>query len=674
MTRRNERDLLLRTCILWILTGFFSPMLFAQDDEEMSPPAEPAAPVPTILFSGNSPVGLIVARPIDNSKRFNSDFSWISAFCHEFLLFRFQAINRFKVMDPESLSSEIKGYTEYNSEAPAKHMYSSYARRTNIPYILYAEYKIEKESKTIQFNLTLQSVKIEGEQAIAASSCGLDNIDDCLDSCIRTVINLCSPAPESYTVKFLRTKITGAAKGDRLIGESRMSAYKSNKNHLRVAEDLKKYATQEQSLLANYAGAREFAKANNYNDAALLLKDLIFNLGPSYPNLYTLSTRYFRLAEKYEEALQMAKVSEGLNLSTNELILEKAICLEATNDWTNAETAYRQVMTFDENNYNALIFLIRKANRDQQSDEALKLAAAFEQKYPENGRELLEKGKALIATKQFKNAQSALSQAVSLLPKDIEAHTVLGDIFMQNGDFNSALAHYNKVIDLAPQNLDAHIKAAHTYALLANPRAALETLKKIQSKYYDNPVVQKEIGLAEFQTGDTASARRDLNRYLQSGEPDLKALVILGRIYAGLGMNEEALEMFENAMPLDDNKTAAQQRIDAVKSRMTSSGGRKAKGPIAEIKKPKKKFPLGLTIKISSGTLCVGGLVFGYLMNQKIKDMQPEYIASINTPRANELGDEMRSKEKLRNLSYGVGLVSGVVFGVTFAIPYVFKK
>jgi predicted Zn-dependent protease len=279
----------------------------------------------------------------------------------------------------------------------------------------------------------------------------------------------------------------------------------------------------------------------------------------------------------------------------------------------------------------------------------------------------------MAATKQLKNAQTSLSRAVSLMPDNIEAHSALADVLMQIGDFDGALSHFQKVMALAPQNLEVHIKAAHAYTLQANPRGALETLKKVATKYYDNPVVQKEIGLAEFQTGDTSSAKRDLNRYLQSGEPDLKVLIVLGRIHAGLGEYEEALEMFENAYPLDDNKAAAKQRIDAVKAKIQTEGpGRsRPKSPFEDANlKPKKKFPLKLTVRIGSAAVAAIGLAGGFFFNSKVAGQQFDYDNAKSKKTATEIGDEMRKNEKMRNMLYMVGLAGGAVCGISFVIPF----
>ena len=496
-----------------------------------------------------------------------------------------------------------------------------------------------------------------------------------LDSCISQLITGAGIAPENYTAKFLRTKIVGLGKCDRLIGTSMMASNKSSgQNHLKIAEDLKKCIGQEQqSYLAYYLGSLEYAKAASFENAALLLKDLIFRLGPTYPNLYPLGARYFRLAEKNENALQMVKVCEGLGLKTNSLVMEKALILEAMDDWENGEKAYEEVMTIDAGNFNALLFLMRKYNKDQKATEALKLSQIFEAKYSGNGRGYLEKGKSLLILKQTKEAQSALSRAAGLMPDNIEPRMLLGDSYMQGNDFNAALKQYTKIMELSPQNLDAHLKAAQSYTLLGNPRAALETLKKISAKYYDNPVLQKEIGIAEFQTGDTAAAKRELNRFARSGEQDLNAFLALGRIYDGLGEYRQALGMYEKALPLDENKSMAQRRIDMVRAKMGGASVKDEPNPLAGTLQGTTGIKGGsrFTLQVITVAACIGGFVGGYLLNRQIGDAQSNYNANQNPARMGELRNDLESKNKLvpfRNGLYGLGLLSAVGFSLTIVI------
>ena len=661
----------IRRCLFYTFFVFsLTPnwWIFAQD--------EAAAEKPLIPINNGAPISVIIARPADVSNASESDFSWFSAFSLEYLFFRMDAVSLFRVVDPETLSVQLHEYGAFNRSPPSRQAYVSLARKNNVSFVLYTEYKAEKKSKTLQLSLALQSIDNNDKRALCSASCDIEKPDEGLDSCMAQLVTGCGIAPESYTAKFLRTKISGSGKCDKLIGTTIIASPKASEaTHFKLAEDLKKCAAQEpQSFLAYYAGAREYAKAAKFENAALMLKDLIFRLGPVYPDLYPLASHYFRLAERNENALQMIKVCEGLNLKTDILVLEKALVLEALDDWENAERAYEEVMTIDPGNFHALLFLMRKYNKDHKASDALKLSQLFEAKFPDNGPEYLEKGKSLVMLKQVKAAHAALSKAATLMPDNAEPRVLLGDLSMQSDDFNAALKHYTKAMELSPQNVDVAIKAARANTLSGNPKAALETLKKIAVKFYDNRVVQKEIGLAEFQIGDTAAAKRDLNRFLQNGEPDLNALLVLGRIYEGLREYREALDLYEKTLPLDENKSLAQRRVDAIKAKMggralsedrtrrTSAGGVGFKGSGR------------LTIRVLTTAVCIGGFIGGYMMNKQIAAAQQDYNSyrGADQIKMAQLHDDLETKQKnnglLRNVFYGAGALSAIGFSVTFFI------
>jgi len=636
--------------------------VFCQDEA-------PVAEKTIVPINNGEPVSFVIARPADISKSSGNE-DWFPAFSLEYLFFRLNAIGNFTVVDPETLSTQIREYYAFNHTPPSRQEYIDAAKEFNASFVLYPEYKIDKKN-ALQFSMTLQSVNNSDKKVICSYSCDIEKADEGIDSCINQLIVGIGITPENYTAKFLRTKIVGSSKCEKLIGTSLISSRKAQgKNHAKIAEDLKKCASQEQAFLADYLGSLEFAKASGFENAALLMKDLIFNLGPVYPALYPLAAQFFRLADQNENAMQMVKVAEGLNLKTNRLVLEKALVLEALNDWDNAERAYQEVMTIDAGDFHALLFLMRKYNKDKKASDALSLSRIFEAKYPDNGYGFLEKAKSLIIDGQSKAAQTALAKAETLLPDNVEARVLMGDLYMQENDYNSALKHYSKAIGLAPQNVDANIKTANAYTLAGNYREALETLKKIAVKFYDNPLVQKGIGMAEFQVGDTSSAKRDLNRYMQNGEPDLKVLLTLGHIYDGLGQYRKSAEMYEKAIPLDENRSMAQRRLDAENAKAGGSKQVEEEKPVYDgaSRAATSKFNTKLVVRILTAAVCVGGIAGGYLMNNKIKDTQTKYDNARNKADIDSYHTDLKNQQTMRLLFYCLGAGAGAGFTVTFFI------
>ncbi len=643
-----------------------SSSLFAQDPlswEKSSVPSTPA----------NAKISLIIARPVNSGKSATRDFSWISGFSQKFLYFRLGALNKFQVVDPESLGVR----SAIDEGAFGKQDYFSYAKKKNVSSVLFSEYQEKNAGKTLRFSMTLVSVDDKNKKAECSSLCPSDKADEGIDSCISQLLIGLGISPEDYSVKFLKTKIVGTGKCERIADLFSSPGNNSKKsNHKKAAEDLKKCAEGDpQSLFFYYLSAQEYALSDDYENAGLELKDLIFKLGPVYPSLYPLAARYFRLSEKFENGLQMIKLGEGLNLKTDNLVEEKALLLEAMEDWENAEPAYQEVLSMNASNYSALLFLMRNFNRKQQADEALKISDRFQGLYPNNGPGLLERGKALIALKRQNEAQTALTNEAAITPGNVEGWTLLGDIYRTKNDFPMAMQCYEKVLDLTPQDVGVHIKIAQTDMLLNNPRAALEILKKIEKKSYDNPQVQKEMGLAEYRIGDTASAQRDLNRYLQGGEPDCQVLLTMGKIYANQDAYKLSLDMYEKALKVEPDNLSARQGVEWARAKLGNAKAAASEqealaASSAAVSSSGNGNHAGRTVmKILTGIVCAAGVLGGVYENALVNGDYGEYKGSKNPTRVNDLHTRLQNESLYRNVLYAAGGIAGIGFGVTFVIP-----
>ena len=624
-------------------------------------------------FGRQSPkITLIVARPAAASKNDMRDFSWVSALSHEFLLFRLGVINQIRIVDPDTLAVQIRGYGSYKELPPSKQSYLSYAKKMQATHVLFPEFESDKSNKSFKFSLKVLSVADENNSDLRGeSTCSIEKADACMDSCISQLLKAWDIQPEDYAVRFFKLPITGSGKCDKSAGNDLVAASSSKEpNHKGIAEDLKKcYSQDPQAFLMYYMAALEYAKAGDYGNAGLSLKDLIYKLGPVYPALYKRAARYFRLCDKFEDGLQMVKVCEGLNLPSDNLVEEKALLLESMEEWDNAQQAYQDLLASDPDNYHALLFLMRKSNRDKEFDKALKFADALLKNYPGDGQAFLEKSKALVAMNRFEEAQTPLTRAAILLPNNPEPSVLLGDLYQKKNDNNMANQCYLKALALAPENVDIHIKVARTYMLLNNPREALAGLKKIEKKFYDNPEVQKGIGLAEYQLGDIDAAKRDLNRCVESGRPDIVVCLTLGTLYSKSTEYKKSLEMFERALKLDPGNSSAERNIQIIKTKIQGIGGEKdlaASGSQAETSGGVRAITV---IRIIAGALFVGAVGGGYFFNSKISGLQTDYSKSHSTSTVNSLHDDLEKHQLYRNILYGVGGLSGIGFGVTFAIP-----
>jgi len=644
-----------------LLLAVLSCLVFAQSSSELSDKAAGTHAGPKY--------SLIIARPANASKSHAQELSWISAFSREFFAFRFGVLSQ--VIDPDTISAELRGYDSYEEAPLSQQAYFSLAKKMNATHVLFPEYEADKSSKSLKFSLTLVSIDNPSSAIKGECTGAIDKPELCMDSCVAQVLATWGVSPEDYAAKFLRTSITGSGKCDKSAGNDLVSASQAKEpNHKRMAEDLKKCTGQDpQAFLMYYMGALEYAKANDFEDAGLLLKDLMFKLGPVYPSLYPRAARYFRLAEKFEDGMQMIKLCEGLNFQAEGLIVEKARLLEGLEDLEKAQQAYEDVLSIDPTNFHALSFLIKNYNHNKEFEKALKLSDPFLQNYPDNGKGFLEKGKSLVALGRFEEAQQPLTRAVVLLPKDPEPQILLGDCYQKKNDNSMAIQCYSKALLMAPENVAVHIKVARIYMLLNNPREALAGLKKIEKKFYDNAEVQKQIGFAEYRLGDNAEAIRDLNR-AENGEPDVSVFLTLGELYSKTGDLRQALDSYEKALKVEPGNSNAERNIRIVKSKMQGGGEETERNPALSSQPGQSGgFPVMTALRVLTGVLCVGCIGGGYYMNKKIGDDQKSYSAAIKTSDVNSLHTTLENDQLFRNVFYGAAGVSGIGCAVTFVIP-----
>lgn len=89
---------------------------------------------------------------------------------------------------------------------------------------------------------------------------------------------------------------------------------------------------------------------------------------------------------------------------------------------------------------------------------------------------------------EFDQAKSALSRVISIDSNYAEAHLVLGDIYKRAHDYNSAIRHYQKVVDLKPSlSVFLFLNLGESLLRTAQYQKALNALRHYESLFPDQP-------------------------------------------------------------------------------------------------------------------------------------------------------------------------------------------
>lgn len=155
---------------------------------------------------------------------------------------------------------------------------------------------------------------------------------------------------------------------------------------------------------------------------------------------------------------------------------------------------------------------------------------------PQHPGALLLKGHSQLAMHQFHDAEDT---ALLLLAQrqDMQAHALLGDALMEQGQLTAALPAYQAMLDAKPC-MPSYSRIAHYRWLKGDLRGALDMaqLAATCGSYRDpEPLawVTTRIALYQWQLGESASALASVERALQLLPQYAHALHLRGRIHLG---------------------------------------------------------------------------------------------------------------------------------------------
>lgn len=156
----------------------------------------------------------------------------------------------------------------------------------------------------------------------------------------------------------------------------------------------------------------------------------------------------------------------------------------------------------------------------------------------------------LLASEAFNDAVAAFREVVELLPEDADAHADLGLAYVLSGRFVEALKAYGKACELAPDEPDFLIGLGHAYQRLGSLENALE---QYASYVEANPASPEGYRLmAEVHMAGKAyvKALQSARKAVSLAENDVQSRMTLARLYQVLELPEDAIAQTDAAIKL----------------------------------------------------------------------------------------------------------------------------
>ena len=165
------------------------------------------------------------------------------------------------------------------------------------------------------------------------------------------------------------------------------------------------------------------------------------------------------------------------------------------------------------------------------------------------------------AFRQKQNFKRFLHNA-TVNPKDADAHVQLGLIYQQRRQDAKALEHFTKAIEIDPEEIDANYNLGRIAREKNELQEALNHFAIVveQDDKYSLNEIWREIGATYLAANMFKEASDALEKYVERRPVDPEGLYYFGKALKGLGNNDRAREMFEQAVDSVDSSPHYRRR------------------------------------------------------------------------------------------------------------------
>ena len=498
---------------------------------------------------------LLPCRPIDaGATGGKSKNQWLVAAIDRQVRFRLSPLGPIASVDPDRLSSALPALDDYAADIDDSD-FRRVAGGVGATHLLAQKFEILNHDKSVNYYAEITSVAGGKTVARVERDIPFDLASSGIDSCIILLLEQSGKQLSNDALRFLSLPVAGTSfKSLRSLGEVFINESDSSVSRKAVGDDYERLIKKNPfMLLANYYGGLLFFSQKEYDKSARYIKELL-DLTPVYTTLYITLAQSYRLAQRYNEALQVAMVCEQARLQTVPFMLEKAFALEGLNQSGAAFSTYRRVMMLDPAEPHALLFVARLRNDEKKYAEAKAAADKLLKNHPDDAYGNFELARSMMGLAKYDLAGVALAKAEKLQPEDPSIQECAGDLAMINRQFTPAYNHYQRASAVHPHELDIYLKTSAALEADGKITDALQLLYGIAGRFPSKPQLRRQIGLLEYATGSLDSACRSLTMFIATKPDDGFALQTLGKAYMQTGNFRKAQDYFERSLPYASDK------------------------------------------------------------------------------------------------------------------------
>ncbi len=481
---------------------------------------------------------------------------WFGMLLDNALEFKCSQISQLNLVMSSDVYSNIPGFGSI-AAPPTEREYFDVAKKLKVKYMGKAKYEFSS-GRNIQYYLEVVTVADGNTFATIERSFNVEKIGTEIDGIIGDLLKSLKITPGPELARFLRFPIISEdIKNMKIIGEYLFnSRFSSTPDNAQTVDNFRMICSKDRSmLLAFWYGGFIFENAGLNVDAIEAFK-VVNETFPEYLDAYVPLIRANRKAGRFDNAQIVISRAEQRGIRKADLLVEKALVAQALKKTTEAENIFKQILSVDPDNAIALLNYARKCNDEGRGVDASNACNRFLKAHKPTAAIFVELGRSLIIQKNRDGAIKAFVRATQLDSKNPAPLASLGDLYLSSKSFVEASKYYDKALLVAPENIELAINAAQAYKASGNAQKALDLLKKMEPRYPQHPVLNRELGMLEYARKENDKAMGHLevaNR--GDGVTDPQVMLALGLLYVDTKQYVKALPLLNKALPSLSNKT-----------------------------------------------------------------------------------------------------------------------
>lgn len=185
--------------------------------------------------------------------------------------------------------------------------------------------------------------------------------------------------------------------------------------------------------------------------------------------------------------------------------------------------------------------------------------------------QLVEQAKQSLKVRKFDEAISMFQTAIALDEFNVKLHESLVSAYILAKEYALATAQLEKILRIAPQNVNAMINLGAMYNKLSRHKEAADILRKAIAKDKNSGHGYYNLGIAQRHLGDLAMAAWAYREAIRIDPQMADAHQNLGNVLLEIGQLKQAIEHYEAALKINPDFRAAQRGLERAKGERDKS-------------------------------------------------------------------------------------------------------